>query len=119
MPADTYPGDITIQRGEYWPIYVSIPPSEGEPPMDLTGYTARAVMRHVTGGEPVTLTTTLTPDPVTDDPNREIRVELFADESRTLATGRWLFSLEVDPPAGSDYTIQLLTANIVINPEIA
>lgn len=119
MPAEAYPGDIRIQRGEYWPIYVSIPPSEGEPPMDLTGYTARAKMRHATRGDSVTLTTTLTPDPETDDPNREILVELYADESRELAVGRWLFSLEVDPPAGSDYTIQLLTANIVINPEIA
>lgn len=95
--------------------------TQNGPSDDLTGYTPVAQLRssgYKTGDANLNITAVLVPDPDTEDPNREIKLEIFASESRALAPGTYQFGLELIPPEGAEYAVALLSGTFRILPEI-
>lgn len=115
-----YPdGEIRIMRGEYYTLGFQVTDSEGAQ-MVLTGYTPRARMRSVIdSAEVFTLGTSIVADPETEDEDREIRLEILSSETRAIPTGRYNLALELVPPTGEEYVELLMTAVVVITPEVA
>ena len=109
-----------VQQGEYWKIEISMRPEQDGPPDDLTGYTPSASMRRAIDPDAASqaITTTLVDDPDTGDPNRRVRCELLTSTTRALKTGQYRFSVELEPPAGSEYTEVILTGTIEITREL-
>lgn len=115
-----YPdGEIRIMRGEYYALGFQVTDSEGAQ-MVLTGYTPRAKMRSVSDPTQVyTIGTSIVADPETEDADREIRMEILSSESRAIPVGSYNLALELIPPTGEDYVDLLMTAVVVITPEVA
>jgi hypothetical protein len=107
--------DLTILQGSRYFLVIS---STVEWLTDLTGYSARGMIRESRTGPQVTLLADLTTFLSVDVPNHQVVLDLDADESSAWTWTHGAYDIEVYPPGDESKAVRILQGKVVLDKEV-
>ena len=110
MPAGTY--NLHIDQGS--DFGVSLAMREGDSPVDLTGYSARAQMRNTKASETVAASFTCA---VVNPTLGQIQMNLSNSVSKDLAPGLYYYDLEIYT-SGDAIVTRILEGKVTVDAEV-
>lgn len=110
--------DPVDDRGRVWPAYASGGFLCYNTPVDLTGYTGRAIFRDKIGGTALLSLTTENDGMIIDPADYTIRLVMDADDAAAIAWKKSVFEVEVESSTGY-VPPALLFGEAVVKKELA
>lgn len=105
--------DVTVDAGATFSTVFTYKDANGVP-IDLTGYTAQAMLRDDPYSQAAAA---LTLTPTIDGPNGTVTLAMTAAETSTLTLDRYVYAIELTA-SGGEPVIRLVEGTMTMSPEV-